>query len=77
MIEYGPVDIGGTKYICPVRSISMIRARSVAEASAWDESFLTYGPYTTMLNEIEFSNYRMFRSTARILPGFIPELDDK
>jgi UDP-N-acetylmuramate-alanine ligase len=55
----------------------MIRARSVAEASAWDESFLTYGPYTTMLNEIEFSNYRMFRSTARILPGFIPELDDK
>ena len=77
MIEYGPVDIGGTKYVCPVRSISMMRARSVAETSEWDESFLTYGPYATMLNEIEFSNYRVFRSTARILPDFTPAPDDK
>jgi VWFA-related protein len=77
MIEYGPVDIGGTKYVCPVRSISMMRARSVAETSEWDESFLTYGPYATMLNEIEFSNYRVFRSTARMLPGFTPAPGDK
>jgi VWFA-related protein len=77
MIEYGPVDIGGTKYVCPVRSISMMRARSVAETSEWDESFLTYGPYATMLNNIEFSNYRVFRSTARILSGFVPAPDDK
>lgn len=76
MIEYGPVDIGGTKYVCPVRSISMMRSRSVAETSAWDESFLTYGPYATMLNEIEFSNYRVFRSTARILPDFSPVPDN-
>jgi hypothetical protein len=77
MIEYGSVDIGGTKYICPVRSISMMRTRSVMEDSVWDESFLTYGPYTTMLNEIEFSDYRVFRSTARILPDFIPPPGDK
>jgi hypothetical protein len=77
MVEYGTVDIGGTKYVCPVRGLSIMRARSVMEDSEWDESFLTYGPYATMLNEIEFSNYRIFRSTARILPDFIPAPDDK
>jgi len=77
LIQYAPVDIGGVKYICPVRSISLLRARSVAHASAWDESFLTYGPYATMLNEIEFSKYRHFGSAVRILPGFTPAPDDK
>ena len=77
LVEYGPVDIGGTKYLCPVRSISMMRSRAELNAFEWDESFLTYGPYATMLNEIEFSDYRLFRGTARILPGFIPPPDDK
>jgi hypothetical protein len=77
MIEYGQVEIGGIKYICPVRSVALVRARSVIEASEWDESFLTYGPYTTKLNEIQFSNYRQFRSTVRILPGFTPAPEDK
>jgi hypothetical protein len=30
-----------------------------------------------MLNEISFSNYRVFRSSARILPGLFPAPDDK
>jgi VWFA-related protein len=77
MIEYGPVEIGGTKYICPVRSISVMRNRSVINASEWDESFMTYGPYATMLNDTEFSNYHLFGSTARILPGFTAAPDDK
>ena len=77
LIEYGPVDIGGTKFILPMRSVSMMRARSVMGASAWDESFLTYGPYATKLNETTFSDYRVFRSTARILPDFTPVPDDK
>jgi VWFA-related protein len=77
VIEYGLVEIGGTKYICPVRGISMMRSRSVSDVSEWDESFMTYGPYSTLLNEIEFSNYRLFRGTARILPDFVPAPDDK
>ncbi|MGD0632325.1 MAG: VWA domain-containing protein [Terracidiphilus sp.] len=77
LVEYGLVDIGGMKYVCPVRSISMMRLRAALDAFEWDESFLTYGPYATMLNETEFSNYRLFRGTARILPGFIPAPDDK
>jgi len=77
MIEYGQVEFGGMNYICPVRSIAMMRTRSVIEASEWDEGFLTYGPYTTKLNEIQFSNYRQFRSTVRLLPEFVPVPEDK
>ena len=77
LVEYGPVEIGGATYLCPVRSISMMRSRAQLEAFEWDESFLTYGPYATMLNEVEFSDYRLFRGTARILPGFIAPPDDK
>jgi hypothetical protein len=33
MIEYGPVEIGGKSYICPVRSVSHSRGRSVTVLS--------------------------------------------
>jgi hypothetical protein len=29
MVEYGPVEIGGKTYVCPLRSVSIVRARSV------------------------------------------------
>jgi hypothetical protein len=29
MIEYGPAEIGGKTYICPVRSVSISRGKSV------------------------------------------------
>jgi len=69
MIEYGPVEIGGQRYICPIKSISIMRARSVAILTALGDSFRTYGPYATVLNEIAFNDYHMFRVKARILPG--------
>ena len=86
MIEYGPVEIGGKSYICPVRSVSISRGRSVAvlsetlrdqqkiaarsQAAAWRESFRTYGPYATMLNDITFDSFHMFRADSQMLPGF-------
>jgi VWFA-related protein len=73
MIEYGPVEIGGKTYDCPLRSVSIMRSRSVGILSEWDESFRTYGPYATMLNDVSFDRYHMFRSESRILPGFTPE----
>lgn len=72
MIEYGPVDIGGKAYICPVRSISISRARSVTTLTEWDESFRTYGPFATMLNDVVFAQYHVFRAKARMLTGFNP-----
>jgi VWFA-related protein len=71
-IEYGPVEIAGKNYVCPLRSISIVRGRSVINLALQDESFTTYGPYATMLNDISFSNYHVFRSDAKILPGFDP-----
>lgn len=68
VIEYGPVEIGGKTYICPMHSISKMRARSVEDLAEWDESFATYGPYATMLNDMRFTNYHVFRSESRILP---------
>ncbi len=72
MIEYGPVEIGGKTYICPVRSVSISRGRSVIVLTEWDESFRTYGPYTTMLNDVAFEQYHMFRAKSRMLTGFNP-----
>lgn len=70
MVEYGQVEIGGKSYICPVRSVSISRARSVIVLTEWDESFRTFGPYATMLDDITYDGYHMFRADSRLLPGF-------
>ena len=72
MIEYGPVEIGGKTYFCAIRSVSILRGRSVRLLSEWDAAFRTWGPYGTMLNEISFDQYHLFRSESRILTGFSP-----
>ncbi len=72
MIEYGPVEIGGKTYFCPIRSVSIVRGRSVGVLKEWEESFRTWGPYGTMLNDVSFDGYHMFRSESRMLTGFTP-----
>jgi len=76
MIEYGPVEIGAKTYICPVRSVSISRGRSVTPLTEWDETFRTYGPYATMLNDVAFERYHMFRAKSRVLTD-IPPLEKK
>jgi VWFA-related protein len=70
MIEYGPVGIGGKTYICPLRSVSIMRARSVRVLSEWDETFRSYGPYATMLNDMRFDRFHIFRSESQVLTDF-------
>ncbi len=77
MVEYGPVDIGGKSYIRPLKSVSIMRMRSVTTLSEWDESFRTYGPYASMINDITYSDYHMFRTDSRVLSGFYPAPEDK
>jgi VWFA-related protein len=72
LIEYGPVAIGGKSYICPVRSVSIMRSRSVRVLSEWDVAFRTYGPYAAMLNDMTFDRYHIFRSESHMLPDFTP-----
>jgi VWFA-related protein len=73
LIDYGPVKIGGKTYFCPVRSVSIARGRSVISLKLWDQSFLSYGPYSTKMNDMRFSDYHVFRAESRILPGFKPD----
>jgi hypothetical protein len=70
MIEYGSVQIEGRTCTCPVRSVSIMRARSVTVLTNLDESFRSYGPYATTLNDISFDDYHMFQAKARMLNGY-------
>jgi len=69
VVRYGPVEIGGKTYICPLSSISLWRSLSESTLQDWDEKFLTWGPYESTVNDIRYSDYHMFQARARILPG--------
>ncbi len=70
MIEYGPVEIGGRKYVCPQRSVVIMRARTVRTVIFWGQKFDIYGPYETLLNDIVYTDYHKFGAEARMLPGY-------
>jgi hypothetical protein len=70
MVVYGPVEIGGKTYILPIRSASIWRGRRLEPLKEWNESFVTWGPYETRLNEFTFDQYHMFHGEARMLPGY-------
>jgi VWFA-related protein len=72
VVDYGPVEIGGRFYVCPVKSVSAMTSRSVAFLKEWDEGFRTFGPYATTMNDITYDSYRLFRAEARILTGVNP-----
>jgi VWFA-related protein len=70
MIEYGPVEIGGKEYICPRRSVSILRVRTVSPITVFEQTFEIYGPYETRLNDIFYNDYHKFGAEARLLPDF-------
>lgn len=68
MISYGPAVIGGRTYICPVRSVSVMRVRSVNDFSEWNsQSNVLWGPFATRLEDFRFDDYHIFRSKVRML----------
>jgi hypothetical protein len=60
LVQYGPVEIGGAVFICPVRSLAL----SAAFVSTED---ITGDAPTQWLNETQFTGYHRFGSTVRIL----------
>ena len=74
MVEYGPVVMGGQTYFCPLRSVSLSRARRVWDIEEWGMRFKVYGPFRALLNDETFSRYHLFRAQTTILPGFVPVL---
>ena len=72
MVSYGPVTIGDKVYICPLRSVSIWRARSVTERAEWNQGFRDWGPYATKVIEFRFDDYHIFRANVRMLPNVTP-----
>ena len=70
MVEFGPVEIGGRTYICPLRSVVTMRVRTVRTLTIWGQTFDVYAPYETRLNDIVYTDYHKFGAAARMLPGF-------
>jgi VWFA-related protein len=77
MVEYGPVVIGETSYICPLRSVSISRPRTVMAIHEWAENFKVYAPFESILSDMAYEKYHLFRPTARMLPGYTPAPKDK
>jgi hypothetical protein len=70
LVEYGPVELGGKTYICPLRSVTISRGRSERELFEWGMVFHLYRYFETMINDVTFDGYYKFGSESRILPGF-------
>jgi VWFA-related protein len=77
LVEYGPVVIGEKTYIVPTRSVSISRWRGVSILKEWGQTFGVYGRFKTMLSDMTFSKYHIFRAQSRILPGYIPAPKEK
>jgi VWFA-related protein len=77
VVEYSPVVIGEKTYICPIRSISMSRWRGVSILTEWGQTFGVYGRFKTMLNDMTFGKYHIFRAQSRVLPGYTPAPKEK
>ncbi len=72
LVEYGPVEIGGKTYTCPVRSVSVSRGRSAIAPEGGSPAQPALGPAVTLLNDVIFGDYHLFRSEVRILSGDTP-----
>lgn len=60
LVEYGPVEISGARFTCPLRSLAISEAQATAETIAGSA-------VTQWLNETVFTDYHRFGSTSRIL----------
>jgi hypothetical protein len=60
LVRYGKVEIGGKNLICPLESAVVVRAVIPARKRSWN---------VIHLNEVSFTNYRRFGSTAQIVPN--------
>jgi hypothetical protein len=77
MVEYGPVEIGGMTYICPVRSVVIGLGPHFYAPRSWRDSFnrsygLSEDPINVNLENATFAQYHVFRAEMRFLPGDTP-----
>jgi hypothetical protein len=69
LVEYGPVEIGGNSYVCPLRSVAISLSRSVDLMH--DVYKFPQGdqlPFQFKLNDVVYSQYHLFHAEMRLLP---------
>ncbi|HTX74617.1 MAG TPA: VWA domain-containing protein, partial [Terracidiphilus sp.] len=68
MVQYGPVEIGGRTYTCPLRSVSSSRAESVQVDPNFHFSLANQlQPLKKQIADTTFENYHVFRAETRVL----------
>jgi VWFA-related protein len=63
VVEYGPVELGGRTYICPVKGIALSLAREVTNR------FSDQPPWQVSLNDVVFQQYHLYGASTRLLTG--------
>ncbi|MGA8043730.1 MAG: hypothetical protein WCA37_13090 [Terracidiphilus sp.] len=70
MVEYGPVEIGGKTYTCPLRSVSIALDAAGLMGQMGGLGLVVHAPPDAiLLNDVAFGSYHLFRSSSRIMVG--------
>jgi len=72
LVNYGPVEIGGETYICPLKSVAYSLVRMVVLNRDFNTGAVlssSLGVPRSYLNEVQFTQYHLFRAETRILTG--------
>jgi VWFA-related protein len=79
LVEYGPVEIGGATYICPLKSVSIslvheqdshaIHMQRMSATMVDQNNQNSEQPLQTMLDEVAFEKYHLFRAESSIVAG--------
>jgi VWFA-related protein len=64
-VEYAAVAIGADIYVCPVKSVSLLKTSLLSADRNYRR--VANAPVKTKLNDVSFSQYHLFRSEVRIL----------
>lgn len=67
LVDYAPQTLGNVEYMCPAHSVTIWRGRRSEDIHEWNESFRGYGPFETMMDDVTFDRYHLFRGETRIL----------
>ena len=69
LVEYGPVEIGGRTYFCPIKSIATALAQTLQVDPIYKYPLANQmQPLKASLSDVSFTQYHVFRAEARVVP---------
>jgi hypothetical protein len=71
LVQYGPVELGGRTYICPLKGIALSLASEVQPLLGGQVE--DFPPLQTSLNDVVFEQYHLYRADSHVLPGYTEE----